>query len=284
MFEVPDAKRVRREDLYDSASDEEAMPDDQWESSLRGKLNAQLSGLLDLSFTADADADADIEAQQPSEPQIRDKKEDPGGDDGGAEKPGQEAFTFRLFRNEEPSRKVVLEPQNASAEKDGGCGFIVARRPISYYLAEEPPLRVTKEFKMAAISADYLFQDAKRRRWGLEKPWKVTTISIITKTGKDVSHSSSGHDAATQVGNQKRKRPGKKRRIILRVREKAKKKQEEVAKHGLVEKEEHLKEKKKRLNRQKKLKRRAKEREKKQSMNDDAASEQNTRDSSPTQE
>ncbi|KAI1651694.1 uncharacterized protein F4817DRAFT_323317 [Daldinia loculata] len=273
MFDIPDAKRIRREELYDSASDEEALQDDQWDSTLREKLNAQFSGLLDLSFAADGDT----RAQQVPESQVGNANENPkDGDD--VEEPQEEAFTFRLFRDEEPLRRVILEPQNAGAEKSGDGAFVVAKRPISYYLAGELSPEAANRFRMAAVSADYLFQDAKRRRWGLEKPWKVTTITITTNNKISAPDSSVGKNATADVEKKKR-RPGKKRRIILRTREKAKKEQEEAAKLQTVEKEEHLKDKKKRLNRQKKLKRRAKEREKKQGVKDDMTSEHSNRDS-----
>ncbi|KAI2621733.1 hypothetical protein GGR54DRAFT_599552 [Hypoxylon sp. NC1633] len=269
MFEVPDAKRVRRKDLRDSDSDEDITRDVQQDSSLRGKLNEQLSGLLDFSFTTNAD----VETQQSPEPQIVDAGEDPPDD--GSEKSGEEAFTFRLFRGEESSRKVVLEPQSAGVENNSKCAFVVSRRPNSYYFAGEPSPRVANEFKAAAVTADYLLQDAQKRRWGLEKPWKVTRISIITDERKGALDSSLTRETTNGTGKQRKKRPGKKRRIILRTREKAKKEQEDANKRQLVEKEEHLKEKKKRLNRQKKLRQRAKEKEKKQNTKDDAFSEQN---------
>ncbi|KAI0885127.1 uncharacterized protein GGS22DRAFT_200186 [Annulohypoxylon maeteangense] len=277
MLEVPDAKRVRREDLYESNSEDESMQDDQLDSTLRGKLNAQLSGLLGLNLEADGD---DI-AQIPPGSRIKNAADDLVGDDEDAQKSGEEAFTFRLFRNEEPSHKVVLESQDIGTEKAGEGAFVVQKRPISYYLASEPPPELANEFRVASVSADYLLQDAKKRRWGLEKPWKVTTITITTNKKTAAPSGSTSSNGATGIGKQK-KRPGKKRRIILRVRQKAKKELEENAKKQLVDKEQHLKEKKQRLNKQKKLKRRAKARELKQSMKGDGASEQNSRDSSPS--
>ncbi|KAI0119450.1 hypothetical protein F4814DRAFT_411923 [Daldinia grandis] len=277
MFDVPDGERIRREELYDSSSDEEVAQDDQWDATLREKLNAQFSGLLDLGFAADRDATA----QQVLEPQVGNANETPrDGDD--VVEPQEEAFTFRLFRDEDPSRKVVLEPQNAGTEKSGDGAFVVAKRPISYYLAGELPPEAANRFRTAAVSADYLLQDAKWRRWGLGKPWKVTTITITTNNRISAPGSSAGGNTTADVEKRK-KRPGKKRRIILRTREKAKKEQEEATKQHTVKKEEHLKDKKKRLNRQKKLKRRAKEREKKQGAKDDEASEHSSDRDSPDQ-
>ncbi|OTA92633.1 hypothetical protein M434DRAFT_396303 [Hypoxylon sp. CO27-5] len=274
MFEVPDAKRIRREELYDSSSEEEATNDDHLDSILREKLNAQLSGLLDL----DSKVDEGFEAQQTSKLSTGDTNEDPR-DEEDVENPAEEAFAFRLFRDEEPSHKVVLEPRDAG-EKNGDGAFVVAKRPISYYLAGEPPPEVAEEYRMAAVSADYLLQDAKKRRWGLEKPWRVTTITITTN--KKMGTPGSSVITATETGRSKKKRPGKKRRIILRVQQKVQKEREEAAKQQLIEKEQHLQEKKKRLNKTKKLRRRAKAREKKQNAKG-ATSEHSSRSSSPDQ-
>ncbi|KAI1466418.1 uncharacterized protein F4812DRAFT_434002 [Daldinia caldariorum] len=284
MFEVPDAKRIRREELYDSTSDEEPSHDEQWDLTLREKLNAQFSGLLDLSSVTDGAAEAQqLPGSQADDADDADDANENPKDEENSEKPQEEAFTFRLFRDEEPSRKVILEPQNASMEKDGNGAFVVAKRPISYYSSGEPSPEATSRFRAAAVSADYLFQDSRVRRWGLEKPWKVTTITITTN--KKIATPSGSASGNTTAGiEKKKKRPGKKRRIILRTREKVKKEREEAAKRQLIEKEEHLKDKKKRLNKLKKLKRRAKEKEKKQGMKVDAASEHNSRDSSDREE
>ncbi|KAI5865451.1 hypothetical protein GGS23DRAFT_559272 [Durotheca rogersii] len=265
MFDVPDAKRVRRGDLCDSASEDEPVSDEQWDFSLRRKLNAQLSGLLDISFAPDTA----IESQQP-----------PTGAAEDAGDAGKEAFVFRLFKGEGASHTVVLEPQNAAAGDRGNGAFVVARRPASYYFAGDPSPGAVKRFRAAAVSAEYLLQDALKRRWGLEKPWRVTAISIVSKRMRAVPDNSVA-GATTTAGTHKRKRPGKKRRIILRNREKAKKEHEETTKQRAAEKEECLKEKKKRLNRQRKLKRRAKEHEKKQGAKDEVVSGQGSDGGSP---
>ncbi len=252
---------MRREDLYDSSIGEEDNRDEVVDSALRDKLNAQLSGLFNFSF-----ADTSNDVQQPQQP-------DDNVDQATAE--GNFAFSFRLFRDEEPSHKVVLDRDEA-LEQTGGGGLVVGRRPTSYYVADKPSPGAMAKFRAAAVTSDYLFQDAKKRRWGLEKPWRVTTITVTRSAGGDPTHHS-GEDEA-EASEYRRKRPGKKRRIILRTRQKARKEREESEKQKLTEKEQHLKDKKKRLNREKKLKRRAKDREKKLSVkgDDGVASEHGT--------
>lgn len=264
---------MRREDLYDSSADEEDVRDEEADAALRDRLNAQLSGLLSFGR---ADTSVGAQQQQQEEQQQQqgpDAAPDHHGDDGDAEE--DLAFSFRLFRDEAPSHKVVLERDDA-LEQTGGGGFVVARRPTSYYLAEKPSQDAMAGFRAAAVTPDYLFQDARRRRWGLEKPWRVTDITISTKgVGADSLNRHAGvpPTAAGAESAGGRKRPGKRRRIILRTRQKARQEREEAEKLKLVEKEQHLMDKKKRLNREKKLKRRAKEREKKHAKGEGAASE-----------
>ncbi|KAH8652390.1 hypothetical protein BX600DRAFT_93010 [Xylariales sp. PMI_506] len=257
MFKVPDAKRVRRADLYnESTSDEEASNDGVEESELREKLHAQLSGLLSFDYGSHGAAAEDFQQGEAA-----DQSEEVGGVE-----PEEIAFAFRLFRDEPATHTIILHPDDDQAGGTGEGGSVVTKRSKSYYLAGAPNAEALARFRFAAVTPEHVIADAKRRRWGLEKPWKVTTISI-TSTGTLASRSLSTGDGvslpASNTADGKRKRPGKKRRIILRTREKAKKEKEEAAKQKVLEKDEHLKEKKKRLNREKKLKRRAKERAKK---------------------
>ncbi|KAI0122823.1 hypothetical protein BJ170DRAFT_113556 [Xylariales sp. AK1849] len=253
MFDLPDAKRVRREDLYDdaSASEHEVSQDEQVENELRRKLDAQLSGLLHFEFSP-----TEAAAQQPRDTKSNGQREETQLVT--VEEPEEVAFEFRLFRDETPTHTVVIQQNDERASGAGEGGFVIPKRPSSYYVAEEPDQHAVERFKLTALNSDYIIENAKMRHWGLETPWKVTHISLKIRHPDP----NSGRKEAEPMEG-KRKRPGKKRRIILRTREKARKEKEEAANKHLVDKEEHLREKKKRLNREKKLKRRAKEKEKK---------------------
>ncbi|KAI0865722.1 hypothetical protein F4860DRAFT_263530 [Xylaria cubensis] len=270
MFRLPEAKRVRRKDLDDSASastssgEEEVGHDAEAELALRAKLNAQLSGLLDFSFKIEP------KAQQHQASQPKDQLQDQAPDvtvtsevQQEDENPEEEAFAFRLFRDEGLTHTVVLtNDEDPAALGDGG--FVVPSRPRSYYIASPPSPGKVSEYRSVAVSAEYVLADAKRRRWGLEKPWRVIHITPTSNSvsSKTIPGSAQEEDSAEKK-KAKRTRPGKKHRIILRVREKAARDREEAAKKSILEKEQHLQEKKKRLNRERKLKRRQKEREKK---------------------
>lgn len=215
--------------------------------ALRARLNAQLSGLLNLNFSAGAKA----QQQQAGQAKDQSLKE-------------EEAFAFRLFRDEAPTHTVVLtHDEDPATQADGG--FVAPSRPRSHYIASAPSSEKESEFRSVAVSAEYLLADARKRRWGLEKPWRVIHISSDFSLVPSSNSISKPEETAaqTKVKEKKRTRPGKKHRLLSRVREKAKHEREEAAKKLALDKEQHLQEKKKRLNRERKLKRRQKEREKK---------------------
>lgn len=105
--------RVRRKDLDDSASastssgEEEVGYDSEAELALRAKLNAQLSGLLDFSFRVEPKT----QQQQVGGPkdQLQCQEPDSASDvQQEDENPEEEAFAFRLFRDEALTHTVVL--------------------------------------------------------------------------------------------------------------------------------------------------------------------------------
>ncbi|KAK4203909.1 hypothetical protein QBC40DRAFT_274128 [Triangularia verruculosa] len=249
MFEVPGAKRVRREDLY-SSSDEEDVQDNGASPQDADILRQKLSSLLAIDLAApppqnatEVDVsmvDADQEpAKLPSENEANQEEEE---------------FVFRLFSSA-PVQTVVLAPKDdeviASAED-----VPFKERPISYYIQQPLSPEEQEKIRHSALSGQDVLALSKQRAWGLEVPWRVTKIEIVSNK-KPVK--STGGGKVVEEEDKKKKRPGKKTRIKLRIREQ-KRKEEEGKK---LTKEEHLKEKKKRLNREKKLKRRQKEKAKK---------------------
>ncbi|KAI1424407.1 hypothetical protein F5Y12DRAFT_454678 [Xylaria sp. FL1777] len=250
--------RVRRKDVYDSASDsasassgDEGGHSSQVDLALRAKLNARLSSILNLKFSAAPEAQQQQANQAKAQP-VSDVQQQ------GDHPKEEETFAFRLFRDEAPTHTVVLTPDEDPAAQGNG-GFVVPSRPRSHYIASMPSPAQESEYRSVAVTAEYLLADAKRRRWGLEKPWRV--IHITPESSPAVS--SASVPGQQEGEKKKRTRPGKKHRILLRVREKAKREREETVKKLALDKEQHIQEKKKRLNREKKLKRRQKEREKK---------------------
>ncbi|KAK4237824.1 hypothetical protein C8A03DRAFT_34196 [Achaetomium macrosporum] len=256
MFELPDAKRVRREELYDSSSDRHSSPEreDEEDVKLRAELNARLSSLLSLDLGCPAAA-----APIPAGPGTT-TNEPHTADGEGQEEKAEAEFEFRLFSSA-PPQKVVLAPDAGEAKYDGPA---VSQRPILHYIRGELSPHEREQFRYAAVTGQDVLAWARQRAWGLEVPWRVTKITVtVNGKGPGVDEQKRSADSASAGEKKKKKRPGKKRRIVLRKREKAEKAKKEALERQKMSKEEHLREKKKRLNHQKKLRRRQKEKEKK---------------------
>lgn len=251
------AYRVRREDLNlsdDSPSDGE---DGGHNDELRAKLNAQIARTLGLddSYMVTTASDHPVRKPQLAQPKtaINDGSSDLESDDGAGDDAmqmddaGEEEFAFRLFSSAAPAQKIILE-EDLGPKGEGG--FVHPARPLPYYMVTSLSEQQKQEYAFASVSGDQVLARSHGRHWGLELPWKVTTISVTRKCRPGEVTGSK------EAGDEKKRRPGKKQRISLRKRaeERAEAQKEEAVK--LLEKEEHVKDKKKRLNRLKKLRRR----------------------------
>ncbi|KAM4056112.1 hypothetical protein HRG_003034 [Hirsutella rhossiliensis] len=261
MFDLPDAKRVRREDINESLGSGWLNSSD--DEGIDGELHAQIGEALGLNLGI-------LSPPSPSPKEIRAKNEAfnsrPSGDaQARGETVAEESqdedlgeFEFRLFSTAGSKARVVLQSENEAQ----GEGSIVARRPSSYYLVPRLPTELRRQYKFAALSGEDVLARSQQRSWGLELPWKVTHITAAATASSPNAKSTSATGAVAESSESAgRKRPGKKTRIALRKRDRARKLTEEKQ----MDKEEHLKDKKKRLNRAKKLRRRAKDKEKKAS-------------------
>jgi hypothetical protein len=249
--------RVRREELYDASSDRHSSPERQLEedAELRAKLNARLSSLLSLNLDTTPPA-AQPENQPPND------QSGPDQDNAGE----AEEFEFRLFSTSTAAApKVVLAAEEADAPFSGPA---LSQRALSHYIRGELSPHEREQFQRAAVTAQDVVAWAGQRAWGLEVPWRVTRITVTVKGGGQQQGV-----AAAGPEKKKTKRLGKKSRIMLRKRDKARKEAEDALEKLKSSKEEHLKEKKKRLNREKKLKRRLKEKEKKLAAKGEAGGE-----------
>lgn len=273
MFELPESKRfrtamskstscscadfgirVRREDLYDSASEDDVRVDEQDAAEAQARLKAHMSRLF--SFDEDDFVTTSKVAESSSEkPPVEAGGESAEGD--------EEAYAFRLFSNSTSTPKVVLVDDEEDVSTGEG-GMVGPGRPITYYLAPELGPEEKAMFAASALTADQVLEGARQRSWGLEVAWRVTKITVsMGKSQTPAANSQPVTGTAVEEDRRKKRRPGKKRRVALRTKAKERKEKESEAERQRASKEEHLKEKKKRLNRERKLKRRQKEKEKK---------------------
>ena len=255
--------RVRREDLSKSgdsswSDDEDGVVDE----DLQKQLNAQIAASLGLDIDRPMPKVNPTEASHsnknagvPTASQAENAASAPGGEGGQGGHDDLGEFEFRLFSSAGAPSKVILEDDNATL----GEGALAHKRPPSFYLASSVPAAIKQQYQEAAVTSEDVLLWSKWPSWGMQLPWKVTKISVTRQ-----SNSSDGTKVSLTSNLQaagRRRRPGKKKRILTRTREKAKReKQMENAKKA-EDKEEHLKEKKKRLNRLKKLRKRAKKKE-----------------------
>ncbi|GKT49238.1 uncharacterized protein ColSpa_09419 [Colletotrichum spaethianum] len=257
MFELPDAKRVRREDLDASSEDEAADHDEQQDAELLAKLHARMAGMLDLSGLDQAPTKT--AADEDDAPMADGPAPETQGDDNGPEE-----FEFRLFTTTDPATKIALVDEDELALQ--GDGDMLRKRPLSYYIAGEPTAEAKAELAFAAVSGDEVLARAAQRWWGMEMPWRVTRVPGTSRKGPKTAAGEGEEEEAAR-----RRRPGKKKRIALRVKERERKKKAEEQERAKMGKEEALKEKKKRLNRLKKLRKRAKAKEGKKGDGEDGA-------------
>ncbi|KAK1993472.1 hypothetical protein LX36DRAFT_661493 [Colletotrichum falcatum] len=253
MFELPDAKRVRREDLDGSSDDEASGHDEQQDAELLATLHARMAGMLDLGGIGHAPTKTAAPSRDDAnEDDNNDNNDDDDDDDDDAAAP--EEFEFRLFTTTDPATKIALVDEDERALL--GDGAMLRGRPLSYYIAAEATAEARAELEYAAVSGDEVLARARQRWWGMEMPWRVTRVP-----GAAASKAAAEEEEGEKTAAARRRRPGKKKRIALRARERERKKRAEEQERAQAGKEEALKEKKKRLNRLKKLRKRAKARE-----------------------
>lgn len=126
-----------------------------------------------------------------------------------------------------------------------------------------------EQFLCAALKGEDVYKESRRRNWGLEVPWRVTTIkgpsakrgaTSTSKANQELSKILQEQDDGVEGESKKKSKlkPNKKRRIVLRERVKKVEAEREKRKREELLKEENEREKRTRKNREKKVKRKAK--------------------------
>ncbi|EFY97270.1 DUF2011 domain protein [Metarhizium robertsii] len=257
MFELPEAKRVRREDLNnDRDSSWSGSGDEGIDLDLQARLNAQIAKSLGM----DVHEPAPTASTPHARPHLALQNPTEATKEGDGKQKVQEnsdedlgEFDFRLFGTAGAPAKVVLEDDTGPL----GEGALVHRRPPSYYLVRNVSDSKRREYLAAAVTGEEVVERSHWPAWGMELPWKVTRVTIVRRAKAEDNEKMEG--VVTGQENAKtRKRPGKKRRIATRMKIKAKREKADTAAKKALDKEEYLKEKKKRLNRLKKIRKRAK--------------------------
>lgn len=171
---------------------------------------------------------------------------------------GKQEFEFRLFSGPSASapalHRIILHDEDA---EPGAGGFVRRERDRGFYIAARAQGEAKERYAFAARSGEEVVRGSRARNWGLEVPWRVAVLraSSLRKEGKEAVAVTVGADQRGDV----KKKPGKKRRIVLRERRRKNLAQEERKRKETESKEEAEREKKTRRNREKKVKRKMKE-------------------------
>ncbi|KAE8443367.1 hypothetical protein EG329_001925 [Mollisiaceae sp. DMI_Dod_QoI] len=265
MFDIPDAKSVRRSELAtrsQSVSPAPSSPD----PSLEKAFQAQLAALYGPISSAPAPIHNSNESSDSTQ-----------HDEAADTQLKEQEFEFRLFSSAPAPTATAKETAdtiiqkillNDSDSEDGAReGRFLRPRPLSYYFAASLSEERKKEYEFAALDGETVLELAKRRAWGLEVPWRVKVLKTVS-SGKvkaglpDTAIRIEAQDEEDARDKKKRK-PGKRRRIILREKRRKKEAAEERRKKREEEKEVAEREKRTRRNREKKVKKRMKEKAKK---------------------
>ncbi|KIV83455.1 hypothetical protein PV11_05478 [Exophiala sideris] len=263
MFEVPDAKRIKRSELFQgdispqslSRSTSPIAADDQEEAT---------PSKVDYGFEYDF-ITPDAKSAQPTETEAA---HEPSNEDNNEE----QEFDFRLFTTapkhpSQPIRLSATPPPTDPTETPtlDQANFIRPNRPDSYYftsaLAPESTQTLKSQYATAALSTTDVLSLATSTKWpGTALPWRCIHVKLTKPTnpsqGRDRKSVTQQLDSST---DSRRSRPSKKRRILLRKRLALRANLAAQAGHD----EEAEREKRTRRNREKKVKRKEREKRKK---------------------
>jgi hypothetical protein len=275
---------VRREELYtpsvsDQGSDVEVDGDGNADRKSQLDREALLRERLAQVF---GEINVDVENDKPLAKHAEEE----------AHKNGEpEEFEFRLFAEAPkaasapetttvrqdsvaaPIQKIIIEPDDHGSGALGEGGFINPRRHPSYYFAPKAADKTLHRYEKAAISGEDVLRGLQVRYTGWSRPWRVTVLPLSQKTtlrlrnhAADSEHinplpvAHNGED----VQRKKMTKPGKKRRVILRVRMRKEMEENGKKEEEQRRKEESEKEKRTRRNREKKVKKRLRDKAKKE--------------------
>ncbi|ESZ93681.1 hypothetical protein SBOR_5921 [Sclerotinia borealis F-4128] len=247
MFDLPDAKRVRRSDLYTRSASSSPEPSSPIDPDAAARFHEQLASLYGAVPPLSCATEIVLK------PELGNDALDlsPPEDDQDQDQDAEEEFDFRLFSNDKEG-KIVIKEEAA----DQGV-FVVKDRNKSYYFTGPIEGKRKEEYAMVTVSGEDVLQGRELRYWGWEVPWRVKILKIGIGGQKTVGNNGLGVSNG-YIGEKKRK-PGKKRRIILRERRRKNEAQEEAMTKEKESKEEADRERRARKNREKKVKRKAKE-------------------------
>ena len=247
--------RVRREDLSirSGSTTPRSSPDPETEKRYLERLG-RIYGVSDVGRKADGDGIAENHSSRLNPTQYEhafDERDNEG--EAAAE---EEDFAFRLFASE-PARQIAIR------EEDAGTGAFVGTRDPRVFILGRAEGERKRGFESVAISGEEVLRRKGMRAWGLEVPWRVLVVRNGSSMKGAKGSGTGGEDWKVGDIKGKKKRAGKKRRILIRVRKRKGEEEKERKRREEAERGEREREKRTKKNREKKVKRKMKEKAKK---------------------
>ncbi|KIW99177.1 uncharacterized protein Z519_00840 [Cladophialophora bantiana CBS 173.52] len=276
MFEVPDAKRVKRSALFREDDSQGSR------ASTRSVSPVEPTGdegenIVEPTYCFEYDFIAP-RSSSPKPPLASSKSQL------GVNSPEEEQeYQFRLFASTSKSTAEPSKPNPTTADSRirlshtpepvaladslslDKAQFLRPNRPDSYYFTSALPEEMTQvlrsQYADVAVSSSDVISRAKSTKWpGAALPWRLIHVELLGK-GRQLKDTvqPAGSISNTRESKSSPKRPSKKRRILLRRRLALR--QELAAQTRAAEETER--EKRTRRNREKKVKRKEREKRKK---------------------
>ncbi|QDS76664.1 hypothetical protein FKW77_000098 [Venturia effusa] len=226
MFDLPNAKRVRRHELYSPSPSRATSPD----PALGQAFLHSLAGAFTETFPATAHV-----AEEPQS--------------------ASEEVEFRLFANSSkektPARIRIQSPHHDNEP----AGLTISERPRAYYFRDSLSPAQQYRLEIAAVSGEHVLVRSHTKWPGCSLPWRVTTIG---STGIPLQVQTSSLDKA-----KRKTRKSKKSRIAIRKKAIGARERKAEAEEATAAKELAERAKRAKRNREKKLKKRERDKLKK---------------------
>ncbi|CZT05620.1 hypothetical protein WAI453_004895 [Rhynchosporium graminicola] len=215
MFDLPDAKRIRRSDLLRSRSSSQSSDTSQTEANatlLQAKLAAIYGPIeydepsptqISIEKGSSSQVEGSIESEGRGGKRRRietaqeegrisspfsESQEDSEDEEDVTERrrvrsptPEEHEYEFSLFRTHSShpsSASQIQQPQTIilSSSPGPGEGRILRSRPISHYIVDTADGAKRAQWEYAAVSGEDVLRGQERRAWGLEVRWRVRVL------------------------------------------------------------------------------------------------------------
>ncbi|KAK3650561.1 hypothetical protein LTR56_006266 [Elasticomyces elasticus] len=178
-------------------------------------------------------------------------------------KDNENLLDFRLFAPTSATGNTSKIRLRSPTPQTTAPAFVVHERNLNYYFAEPSKSADKDDYKSAALSGAEIVTLSRTPWPGSAYPWKVIYVSLQGRRKSSVPAERGAAPAPASLSAAKRKQPGKKARIQIRVKLAAQRAESDKQQVDAKAREITDREKRVRLNRAKTLRKRAREKARK---------------------